>query len=368
MLTRTQWASGQGRRSITMTLLGACMVGAGVVGVGAASASAETILFIRGGAGTGGFLSGGSDSHLSDIGDQSTNGGNTAWGQFADLLESQGYTLEQLIEGPVDDNTPIDFTAIDLSAYAAIVLGSNNAEYTEASVDAVEAFVRAGGGLMAISDANWGVNWGDAPTSDQPFLDRFGLIMNQDRGTYGICRGDGDFFVVGIDQGDHPILAGIECFDGEGVSPVSLADTVPPGVRRRILSNAEGQVRRNTSEGQGPSSPATDDDASLVIALAGRGRVVGHFDRNTFFNENGAGTSLVRLDNTAYATQLMAWLSGRVTCDGDVNADGNVDTSDLLSILSAWGSAEGGPEDINTDGNVGISDLLPVLAGWGMCS
>lgn len=333
------------------------------------AATAETILFIRGGAGTGGFISGGADTHLSDINDDATNGGNTGWGQFADLLESQGYTLEQMIEGPVDDNTPIDFTAFDLSAYAVIVLGSNNAEYTQASVDAVEAFVRNGGALLAISDANWGGNWGDAPTSDQLFLDRFGLIMNQDRGTYTVCRDDGDFVVGGVDQGDHPILDGIGCYDGEGVSPITLAppEDVPAGVRRRILSNAEGQVRRNTSKGQGPSSPATDDDATLVLALAGRGRVVGHFDRNTFFNENGAGTSLVRLDNTAYATQLMAWLSGRLTCGGDVDADGQVNSSDLLSILAAWGAADDGPEDLDGSGSVGVSDLLAVLSGWGPC-
>lgn len=333
----------------------------------ATPAAADSVLFVRGGPGTGGFLEGGSDEQLSDITNDATFGGNHGWGQLADLLESEGYLLEQVIEGPIDDNQPIDFAALDLSAYDVIVLGSNNAAYPPAAVDAIEDFVRDGGGLLVISDANWGTDWCDAPTSDQPFLDRFGLVMNQDRGTYSICREDGDFVVAGADQGGHPILAPIDCFDGEGVSPITLADDPVAGVRGRILANAEGLVRRNEGSGQGPSTPATDDDGALVVALAGRGRLAGHYDRNTFFNQNGAGTSLVRFDNAAYASRLFAWLAGRLTCPGDVDADGTVGTSDLLALLATWGPGDGGPEDLDGDGAIATSDLLIVLAEWGDC-
>lgn len=341
---------------------------AGSLATGVAPARAETILFIRGGSGTGGFLEGGSDEQLSDITNDETFGGNHGWGQLADLLEAEGFTLEQMIEGPAEDNTPIDFAALDLSAYAVIVLGSNNAEYTVASVDAIEAFVEAGGGLLVISDANWGRFWGDAPSSDQPFLDRFGLVMNQDRGTHAICRDDGDFEVGGVDQGDHPIIEAIGCFDGEGVSPITLDETAPPNVRRRILANAEGLVRRNDGDDAGPSTPATADDAALLVALAGRGRLAGHFDRNTFFNANGAGTSLVRFDNADYARSLFAWLAGRSTCDGDVNADGGVDTLDLLAVLETRGPCAACPEDLDADGAVTVADLLVVLGAWGDCA
>src|SRR5436189_109802 len=74
-------------------------------------------------------------------------------------------------------------------------------------------FVRGGGAALFRSDANFGSNWGDAPGSDQQFLDRFGLAINQDKGQYAVSRSAGDFL-----QGDHPILAGVNSFDGEGVS------------------------------------------------------------------------------------------------------------------------------------------------------
>jgi len=39
------------------------------------------------------------------------------------------------------------------------------------------------------------------------------------------------------------------------------------------------------------------------------GRIAGHFDRNTFFNTNGAGTDITRFDNLQYALNLFAWLA-----------------------------------------------------------
>ena len=41
--------------------------------------------------------------------------------------------------------------------------------------------------------------------------------------------------------------------------------------------------------------------------------------------------------------------------------------SDLLSILSAWGTS-GGAEDVDGDGTVGFSDLLAILSQWGDCA
>lgn len=308
MKSRTYWRRSLGCSSVILLWL-------------SVSASAQSILFVRGGPGSGGFLEGGADEQLSDISDLSTAPGNHGWGTLAALLSNQGYTLEQRIEGPALVPTPIDFSDMDLSVYDVIVLGSNNAEYSSPQVDAIERWVLEGGGLLVISDANWGQDWGDAPTSDQPFLDRFGWIMNQDFGTYSLVRSDMDFVVDGVDQGSHPILVGVDRFDGEGVSPLTVPDAVP-GVFATILANAKGNVHLNDAVGSGTFRPATVDDAALVVAEVGLGRVVGHFDRNTFFNENGAGTSLVRFDNATYAENLFAWLSeDRVTPPSPVLAE-----------------------------------------------
>ena len=343
----------------TGLLIAACAAAAHGGGV-------ERILFVRGGAGTGGFLEGGKDEQLSDITNDETFNGNHGWGMLADLLEAEGYVLEQMIEGPAEDNTPIDFANLDLAQYDVIVLGSNNAEYPPESVQAVVDWVYAGGGLLVISDANWGRNWGDAPTSDQPFLDPFGLIMNQDRGTYTVCRDDGDFEVDGEDRGGHPILSEVNCFKGEGVSPLTV-DAPGPEVAVTILANAEGTIRVNDSDGAGSNRPAGPDDAALVIARAGAGRLAGHFDRNTFFNTNGAGTDITEFDNATYARNLYAWLAGR-TCPADLDADGGVGVSDLLAFLGSWGPCDGCGADLDGSGEVDAADLLDLLAAWGPCA
>lgn len=275
--------------------------------VGLITQCSTKILFVRGGSGTGGFLEGGSDEQLADISNYSTSNGNHGWGEFADVLTAEGYQVEQIEEGPFVcskcDRT-IDFTTLNLDEYALIVFGSNNAEYESfrnASVDAIESYVRGGGAALFISDANFGSYWAEAPNSDQYFLDRFGWTMNQDAGTYAITASE--YNVPG-----HPILTNINSFDGEGVSPITLSNTNVPGVNSTILAFAEGQVRRNNGN-PGQTTPATATDAALIVATVDDGRIAGHFDRNTFFNLNGAGTNINRLSNKQFAINLVNWLT-----------------------------------------------------------
>ena len=118
-------------------------------------------------------------------------------------------------------------------------------------------------------------------------------------------------------SGDVYKRQGVNSFDGEGVSPIRLSSSIPVGVTRTILAQARNQTRDNngtssSNQFQGTTRNVDSLDASLVIARAGQGRVAGHFDRNTFFNKNGAGTDITRLDNRQYAINLFNWLSGRL--------------------------------------------------------
>ena len=271
----------------------------------------DRILFVRGADRSGGFLEAGNDAQrteqLADIFNASTSGGNHGWAQLRLALEGEGYLVEQITEtaenvaGP-SDGQPIPFEAMDLSVYAVLVMGSNNAVYGTASIDAVEDYIRQGGGALFISDANFGGDWSDAPSSDQQFLDRFGLIMNQDQGTYVLRRANDDFL-----QPDHPILSGIDAFDGEGVSPIDTS------VAGQVVVRARGSTRVNVppfgSNNQGQSRPVTLSDGALTVLTPDAGRIAGHFDRNTFFNTNGAGTDITRFDNRQYALNLFAWLA-----------------------------------------------------------
>ncbi len=261
------------------------------------------ILFIHGGSGTGGFVEGGADEHLSSIHDESTGEYNHGYGQLRGLLEQDGFVVEQVEEGPASNNTPVDLGV--LPGYDVVVFGSNNAVYSVSDAETLARFVRDGGGALFSSDGNWGTFWDKAPNSDQTFLTQFGLIMNQDGGGPTTLAGP-DLVVP-----DHPIFDGVVLgFSGEGVSPCTLTHDPAALATPVRLAIAKEIIHRNDAP-DGSLEPPTADDASLSVVDYGAGRVACHFDRNTFFNENGAGVSLVSADNTAYARNLFAWLAGR---------------------------------------------------------
>ncbi len=54
-------------------------------------------------------------------------------------------------------------------------------------------------------------------------------------------------------------------------------------------------------------------------------------------------------------------------CPHDLDLNGSVGASDLLSLLASWGPCKGCPADFDNNGAVGASDLLALLANWGPC-
>lgn len=293
-------------RSILFPIAALCLLM-----VSATAFAQSSVLFLRGADRSGGFLEADNDEErteqLADIYNMQTFGGNHGWGELRVALEDASFVVEQMTEtaenasGPADGIAPA-LEKLELSNYDVIVFGSNNAVYDTASIDAVEDWIRAGGGALFISDANFGSDWADAPDSDQQFLDRLGLVMNQDQGTYVLQREDSDF-----DQPNHPILAGVDAFDGEGVSPIVAQS------QGHVVAGAKNTTRVNSppfgKQNQGQSRPVEALDGALVAIQFDLGRVAGHFDRNTFFNLNGAGTSINRFDNRVYAINLFNWLA-----------------------------------------------------------
>ena len=274
--------------------------------------SVPKALFIRGGIGTVGFLDGGDDEQGSDVFNYSTEEGNHGWGELNSALLAEGFEVIQVSEGPMIDGvpTPVAIESMILKQYSVIVFGSNNAEYSDEQVDALTSYIEGGGSALFISDANFGQNWGDSASSDSSFLERYGLMMNQEAGSYEIRRAN-EFIIP-----THPILNGVNSFDGGTVSPVTVG-LAPAGVKSSLITSARFNVRRNTGEQEGPIEAVTAQDGSLVVASLGTGRVASHFNRNTFFNERGEDTNMNRLNNEIYARNLFNWLVGRSTASSN---------------------------------------------------
>ena len=280
--------------------------------VAAETAVSQSVLFIRGADRSGGFLEADNNTErteqLAGIFNNSTSNGNHGWGELRRLLQDNGFDVDQ-IEEPLESNAPsgltsgagINFRNVNLNRYDVLVFGSNNAVYSQDSIDEIEDYIRAGGGAIFISDANFGSDWADASNSDQQFLDRFGLIVNQDNGRYVIDR---DEFVRPNDD----IFNGVDAIDGEGVTPFRIGN-LTSGVDAEILARAEGQTTDNNGNGgsnRGTTRNTNSGDAAVLFATADEGRIICHFDRNTFFNNNGAGTNLNRFDNDRYAVNMFS--------------------------------------------------------------
>lgn len=371
---------------------------------------AQNVLFVRGADRSGGATEGagisdplnirGFTEQLADIRDPAgpvfsnnpTGGGNHSWFELASLLDANGFSIEQTTEsvevgagasGPTE-GAPVTFdtgfqtaTFADLNAnngvtqtrslddFDAVVFGSNNAVYTQAQIDAVDVYIRGGGGAFFISDANFGSVRGDAQRSDQQFLDRFGISVNEDRGTYQLNRGDGNPGFEEFRDPDSPLLAGIDDFDGEGVSPFTL-----PTNPSDLPADVTAQIVAGVPAGQSVRQPgnnvrsATPQDAALLVAEAGDGRIVGHFDRNTFFNLNGAGSDIQTLDNAQLALNIFTFVTTpAIPRLGDVNTDGFINFLDIQPFIDLLSSATFQAEaDINEDGEVNFLDIAGFIA------
>ena len=62
-----------------------------------------------------------------------------------------------------------------------------------------------------------------------------------------------------------------------------------------------------------------------------------------------------------------SFLLNVLDCPWNLDGNGTVGVSDLLSLLVSWGPCKGCPADFDGSGNVGVSDLLALLANWGPC-
>ena len=110
-------------------------------------------------------------------------------------------------------------------------------------------------------------------------------------------------------------------------------------------------------------TPEDDLDDFTYEAYAFEGRAFNGYlaASNLDVIDNGMGGNaqvVTDFDVTALRVALGAGVAP------DQNDDGEVDTSDLASLLAGWGSAD--PFlDLNADGVVDAADLAALLAGWG---
>ncbi len=99
---------------------------------------------------------------------------------------------------------------------------------------------------------------------------------------------------------------------------------------------------------------AADDFFGTSVAISGATAIVGAFHDQ----DNGTASGSAYLFDAAGAPGKCPW---------DLDNNGVVGASDLLSLLASSGPCKGCPADFDGNGTVGASDLLALLVNWGPC-
>lgn len=227
--------------------------------------------------------------------------GDRGMSQFTAAIRSLGFEIDEAHDAKIRLNHET------LKNLDVLILASNQRRFDEEEAAAVNAWVQAGGGLVAWSDSAFGGHWKKVGVdnelgrlSDNDLTEQFGMYFMTDNGAgnYLVTKYEKNHF-LNADKRDGGIG-----FRGEGVSAVRVS---PPAEMLAQMQHGGlgGGIRLNKKDGE--LDPARD--AALAIATIGKGRVVGVFDRNLFWNA-GEGTRLSHNDNREFTQRLMIWAAG----------------------------------------------------------
>ncbi|MDV7186725.1 hypothetical protein R3X25_05475 [Lutibacter sp. TH_r2] len=198
----------------------------------------------------------------------------------------------------------IRFTKNYLKDIDVVILASNQRMFDTSEAKAVKVWVENGGGLVIWSDSAFGGDYKEVGVdnpigrdSDNSISEQFGMYFLTDNGAgnYLVKNYTENHFLNNFNK-----KGGIK-FRGEGVSFVRTSKPA------KVLAKAQegglgGKLRVNKIDGVFNDKT----DASLSIAEIKKGRVIGLFDRNLFWNA-GAGTQLSHSDNKEFTQRMIIW-------------------------------------------------------------
>lgn len=266
---------------------------------GATTAEAPKVLYLYGDVAADGTVPSGDQEpfhqmRLDDTGPRGMSG-------FAEAIREVGFQIGEAYDADVV-LTPGFLDSVDV-----LILGSNQRRFTADEAEALDNWVRAGGGLLGWSDSAFGGHWQQVGVDNDPgrlsnndLMVQFGMYFMTDNGAgnYLVENYERDHFL-----NDSNRNGGVR-FRGEGVSPVRVAH--PAELLAQMQEGGlGGDLRLNDRDGD----LDMEIDAALAIAEVGEGRVVGVFDRNLFWNA-GEGTRLSHVDNREFTQRITTWAAG----------------------------------------------------------
>ncbi|HYC76516.1 MAG TPA: hypothetical protein VEI02_02710 [Planctomycetota bacterium] len=208
-------------------------------------------------------------------------------------------------------------TPATLAGYRVVVLAANRTPFDPSEVAALEAFVRGGGGLIALADSLFS-------TDTVPGASCFTVVANDDAyvadnlalAPFGVAVLPDNFALTARVTSfvDHPTVRGVvNGFEGEGMSlPAIVGGNTGDDLVTLVAPATDNPTIDPNPCGPNPTAGCghAKNVGALVTVEAGLGRVAVTFDRNTFLNPPGFGTDLYRASNLVYAINLFYWTAG----------------------------------------------------------
>ena len=189
-----------------------------------------------------------------------------------------------------------------------------------------------------------------------------------------VIQTDGTFYEMLYTVNSATVMVS---YGGFGFGPYDVTDMIPP----------ENIVTWQPSPAPMPLdfmwheviTPADADPPSLsyrwVVEIDGSGNITWRGE-DVFLGEAEYdlgwpfGTVVVQIEEGTINANLEIYQVEN-PCYEDVNADGTVDVSDLLTVIDNWGPCDGCteeiPGDVNYDDIVDVTDLLKIVGSWGPC-
>lgn len=261
--------------------------------------NAQNVLYVYGDVSADGDIPSGAKKPFHQM--RLNDTGNLGMSQFLQALEEVKLNVAEVYD------QEIEFTSQSLKKIDVLILASNQRLFSKEEAIAVNIWVKKGGGLVAWSDSGFGGDYKvvgvDNPTgrnSDNTITEQFGMhfLTDNGAGNYLVKKYTENHFL-----NDNNKDGGIK-FRGEGVSFVRVSS---PAIILAIAQEGGLGGRLKVNKNDGVFNAETD--AALAVANIDKGRVVGLFDRNLFWNA-GAGTRLSHSDNKEFTQRLMLYAAG----------------------------------------------------------
>ena len=266
-----------------------------------------------------------------------TDSGNRGLSQFKAMVEAEGHTIDQYY----DQETTLN--AAFLNQFDTVIFGLHQKIWSTAEKNALDTWIRAGGGTLFYSDSAAGGRFnlvGVKNTVGQMAVNnvttQYGMqvLVDQAAGTTAYRAGVG---------ANHPITMGRPVFEGEGVSPVAVDFGSGAEILIPYNNNSEFKVSGNATINDESNLTINNDGyAALAFNSVGDGHVMVIFDRQPMWN-NGEGSDINKRDNKEVLRRIVNFLTGEniaPTCE-KTTALIEAECFDAMSGIETEPSSEG---------------------------